>query len=239
VLAPAAVQGEGAPLQLVSALEALNRSIRPDVIIIARGGGSLEDLWAFNDERVVRAVAASVAPVASGVGHETDVTLVDFAADLRAPTPTGAAVLVAPHVDELVNSLNARKAQLRFLVSELIDERYGVMREMALQLEQHSPHWRLRQGMQRLDDLSIRLRAAMRSRMRAEEARLSAYHARLDGLDPHQVLRRGFALVQDPKGGLIRSAAQVKLGQNVRVSLQDGTFCAEVNEIENQTKGEA
>ena len=107
VLAPAAVQGDAAPAQIAAGLEALNRHIKPDVIIIGRGGGSLEDLWAFNDERVVRAVAASDAPVISGVGHETDFTLTDFAADLRAPTPNGAAVMAVPDRLDLLAELDS------------------------------------------------------------------------------------------------------------------------------------
>jgi len=105
VIAPTAVQGEDAQLQIVKALELLNRMEKPDVIIVARGGGSLEDLWAFNVESVVRAIADSGVPVITGIGHETDFTLADFAADLRAPTPTGAAVLATPDIQDLQNPI--------------------------------------------------------------------------------------------------------------------------------------
>jgi len=238
VLAPAAVQGESAPPQLVVALRSLNRFVQPDVIIIGRGGGSLEDLWPFNDERVVRAVAASEAPVISGVGHETDVTLVDFAADLRAPTPTGAAVMAVPHMEDLRNQLDAQRLQLGQVLKDRISGRRAVVRDLSQRLEQLSPRWQVREGMQRLDAMSLRMLTAMRALLRAEAARLSASIARLSGLDPRQVLKRGYALVQDSAGGFVRSVLSVKLGQNIRVSLQDGALYADVNEIENQTKGE-
>ena len=116
VIAPTAVQGEDAPLQIVKALELLNRMEKPDVIIVARGGGSLEDLWAFNVESVVRAIADSGVPVITGIGHETDFTLADFAADLRAPTPTGAAVLATPDIQDLQTQLLNIKASFSTLL---------------------------------------------------------------------------------------------------------------------------
>ena len=232
VLAPAAVQGESAPGQLVAALEALNRFVQPDVIIIGRGGGSLEDLWPFNDELVVRAVAASRAPVISGVGHETDFTLVDFAADMRAPTPTGAAVLAVPDWADLYELLRFRRLRLEQTASDLLADNRARLREFSHRLGAVSPAWQVRQGMQRLDDLSLRLYAGVRTLLRAEKARLASYTARLSGLDPGQVLRRGYALVQDQHGQLVGSLGQVKLGQHVHVSLKDGTFGADVTGIE-------
>jgi exodeoxyribonuclease VII large subunit len=218
-------------MQLVAALDALNRFIQPDVIIIGRGGGSLEDLWSFNDERVVRAVAASQSPVISGVGHETDFTLVDFAADVRAPTPTGAAVLAVPDRADLFEQLGFWQLRLGQAVSDLLAARRTRLSEYSRRLGAVSPAWQVRQGMQRLDDLSLRLYADVRALLRAEKARLTSLTDRLTGLDPRQVLRRGYALVQDRQGRLIALVGQVKLGQHVRVSLNDGAFGAEVNEI--------
>ena len=232
VLAPAAVQGENAPLQLVAALDALNRFVQPDVIIIGRGGGSLEDLWSFNDERVVRAVAASQSPVISGVGHETDFTLVDFAADVRAPTPTGAAVMAVPDRLDLYEQLGFWQVRLGQTASDLLAARRMQLREYSHRLGAVSPAWQVRQGMQRLDDLSLRLYADVRALLRAEKAWLASFADRLTGLDPRQVLRRGYALVQDRQGQLVDSVGRVKLGQHIRVSLKDGAFSADVNEIE-------
>ena len=231
VLAPAAVQGEAAPTQIAAAIEALNHSIKPDVIIVGRGGGSLEDLWAFNDEHVVRAVAASQAPVISGVGHETDFTLTDFAADLRAPTPTGAAVMAAPNSADLRAELKAYGLGLAHAVTGVIDAARYSLSDLTHRLENLSPRWQVREGKQRLDDLSLRLLAAINNRLRAETARLDGITSRLAVLDPRNVLRRGYALVRDSGGGLVTSILKVKLGQRVDVRLQDGAFGALVNTI--------
>ena len=231
VLAPVPVQGESAPALITAAVEALNYSVKPDVIIIGRGGGSLEDLWAFNDERVVRAVAASRAPVISGVGHETDFTLTDFAADLRAPTPTGAAVLAVPDIADLKTELRSSALQLSQLTQDGIDERRYELAENAHRLESLSPRWLVRQGMQRLDDLSLRLAAGIKTHLRTQTARLASIGASLKALDPHNVLRRGYALVRDESGAVAASILQVKLGQTVNVLLYDGAFDASVKEI--------
>jgi len=231
VLAPVPVQGESAPALIAAAVEALNFSVKPDVIIIGRGGGSLEDLWAFNDERVVRAVAASRAPVISGVGHETDFTLTDFAADLRAPTPTGAAVLAVPDRADLKTELRSWVLQLSQLTLDEIDERRYELSENVHRLEGLSPRWQVRQGMQRLDDLSLRLAAGIKSHLRTQTARLASIGASLTALDPRNVLRRGYALVRDESGALAGSILKVKLGQTVNVLLHDGAFDASVKEI--------
>ena len=231
VLAPVPVQGEAAPALIAAAIEALNFSVKPDVIIVGRGGGSLEDLWAFNDERVVRAVAASQAPVVSGVGHETDFTLTDFAADLRAPTPTGAAVLAVPDMADLKTELRSYAIALAQTVQAEIDARRYALSNTTHRLESLSPIWLVRQGRQRLDDLTLRLAAAIKTSLRAEAARLASIGERLAALDPHNVLRRGYALVRAESGGLVASVLQVKLGQAVNVLLHDGSFDASVKEI--------
>jgi len=231
VLSPVPVQGEAAPVLIAAAVEALNYSVNPDVIIIGRGGGSLEDLWAFNDERVVRAVAASKAPVISGVGHETDFTLTDFAADLRAPTPTGAAVLAVPDIADLNTELRSFSLQLSLLAESGIDEKRYELSENAHRLESLSPRWQVRQGMQRLDDLSLRLATGIKTNLRTEMARLVFIGGRLAVLDPQNVLRRGYALVRDASGALVASILKVKLGQTVNVLLQDGSFDTSVKEI--------
>ena len=231
VLAPVPVQGEDAPALIAAAIEALNFSVKPDVIIVGRGGGSLEDLWAFNDERVVRAVATSQAPVVSGVGHETDFTLTDFAADLRAPTPTGAAVLAVPDMADLKTELRSYAVALAQSVQAEIDTHRYALTNNAHCLESLSPIWLVRQGRQRLDDLALRLAAAIKTSLRAEKAHLASIRERLAALDPHNVLRRGYALVRAESGGLVASVLQVKLGQAVNVLLHDGSFDASVKEI--------
>jgi len=231
VLVPVAVQGEAAPAQIAAAIEALNFSVKPDVIIVARGGGSLEDLCAFNDECVVRAVAASQVPVISGVGHETDFTLTDFAADLRAPTPTGAAVMAVLDITDLKIELRSYALHLAQEARDEIDTRRYALTTLAHNIDSLSPRWQVRQGMQRLDDLSLRLAAGIKNYLRAEAARLVSIGGSLSALDPHNVLKRGYALVRDENGGLVTSILKVKLGQTVDVLLHDGSFDAAVKEI--------
>ena len=231
VLAPVAVQGEAAPAQIAAAIEALNYSVNPDVIIVARGGGSLEDLWAFNDERVVRAVTASQAPVISGVGHETDFTLTDFAADLRAPTPTGAAVMAVPDIADLNTELQSYALRLAQVARDEIDTRRYALTTIVHRLKSLSPRWQVRQGMQRLDDLSLRLATGIKNYMRAEAARLASIGGHLAALDPQNVLKRGYALVRDDSGRQVTSILKVKLSQTVDVVLHDGSFDAGVKEI--------
>ncbi|MCD6355925.1 MAG: exodeoxyribonuclease VII large subunit, partial [Anaerolineaceae bacterium] len=154
VLSPASVQGEVAPAQIVEAIEKLNQCIHPDVILVGRGGGSLEDLWAFNDERVVRAIAASEAPIISGVGHETDFTLADFAADARASTPTGAAVMAVPDINELNTALDGWDYLLGQEMKNLIDQYRKYLLDKKIALSQLSPGSQVRQNMQWLDNIS-------------------------------------------------------------------------------------
>jgi len=238
VLAPAAVQGEDAPPQIVAAIQRLNLEIQPDVIILARGGGSLEDLWAFNDERVVRAVAASRVPLISGVGHETDFTLSDFAADLRAPTPTGAAVLATPDAADLRADLNASALRLRQAAGERLSRFSIDLTEKKHRLERQSPEWRVRQGMQYLDGLHQRLLLLGSHALKSRRARLAAYDERLESLDPARVLRRGYALIQDEKGLLVTSIEQVKLGQEINARVADGSMGARVQWISRSEKEE-
>jgi exodeoxyribonuclease VII large subunit len=198
------------------------------VIIVGRGGGSLEDLWAFNDERVVRAVAASQSPVISGVGHETDFTLTDFAADLRAPTPTGAAVMAVPDRLDLQGELESFQLRLSQDVKDLIEKDRYDLRGYLHRLDQASPRWQVMQDMQRLDEFSMRITSAMRNILRSESNRVLAIQARLKSLDPRQVLNRGYALVRGSGGELITSLEQVKLDSDVDVRLKDGSFGARV-----------
>ncbi|MBP6086624.1 MAG: exodeoxyribonuclease VII large subunit [Pelolinea sp.] len=231
VLAPTAVQGDEAPMQIVAALDALNRYVQPDVIIVARGGGSLEDLWAFNDERVVRAVAMSQAPVISGVGHETDFTLTDFSADLRAPTPTAAAMMAVPNRIDLLMELEAINARLGHHVKNVIQSKRYELSDYAHRLERASPHWRLLQDMQRLDEISLRLNSAVRNILHTQSVSLRSLSEHLAALEPHQVLNRGYALVCDENGVLISSVRQVKLNAQVDVHLKDGQFGACVTHV--------
>lgn len=229
ILAPVPVQGEDAPPKLVEAIASLNRlEPKPDVILLARGGGSIEDLWAFNDERVVRAVSASAVPIICGVGHETDFTLSDFAADLRAPTPTAAAELATPiTLTDLGENLQTLASQLLNLLSIALNEQRSLLSGLGDSLRFVSPSRRIQSDRQRLDDLARRADAGQVHRLALEASRLDGLDKRLESLSPLQVLARGYAVVTRRKDGvLVYKIAQARDGIRVRVS--DGEFDAEV-----------
>ncbi len=229
VLAPAAVQGAEAPAQIVAAIRALNRREQPDVILLGRGGGSLEDLWAFNDEQVVRAVVNSPAPVISGVGHETDFTLADFAADLRAPTPTGAAVAASPDIAEWKATLAALGSAAAEYTRARLD---GLSHELGLRGERllrASPLRRVQDASQQTDMLSMRLERDIRQDLRLRRSGLEGLGLRLGSLDPLSVLQRGFAVVsREDNGAIVRSVKQAPPGSSLQVRVADGQFPARV-----------
>jgi exodeoxyribonuclease VII large subunit len=229
LLSPTPVQGDDAPPQIVAALHAL-ADARPDVIIVARGGGSLEDLWAFNDERVARAMAALPVPVVSGVGHETDFTIADFVADVRAPTPSAAAELVTPSRDQLRNQVNALAAQMAGALSSAIRDKRLSLREQSAQLKALSPQARLANARQRADDLLARAAVAMTHRLALERERWNGLAQALNGVSPLAVLRRGYAVVSHPDGKVVRKASEVKSGDPLRVRVSEGEFGVEVQD---------
>ncbi|OGO44677.1 MAG: hypothetical protein A2W37_07910 [Chloroflexi bacterium RBG_16_63_12] len=233
LLSPTPVQGDDAPPQIVAALHAL-ADARPDVIIVARGGGSLEDLWAFNDERVARAMAAMPVPVVSGVGHETDFTIADFVADVRAPTPSAAAELVTPGRDQLRNQVNALAAQMAGALSSAIRDKRLSLREQSAQLKALSPQARLANARQRADDLLARAAVAMTHRLALERERWNGLAQALNGVSPLAVLSRGYAVVSHPDGKVVRKASEVKSGDPLRVRVSEGEFGVEVQNPNSQ-----
>jgi len=237
-LAPAPVQGEEAPARITAALEALNRHIQPDVILLARGGGSLEDLWAFNDESVARAIAASAAPVITGVGHETDFTIADFVADLRAPTPTAAAELATPDQAELRLGLADGIERLGRATLSAVNGQRWELNALENRLALRSPRARLQNDRQRLDELIIRSRTAARHAVELGRLRLQGAHQRLGALDPIAVLRRGFAVASTVDGVVLTSLAEVQVDDQVTVRLVDGAFQAQVTRLEDQSEAE-
>jgi len=232
ILSPAPVQGEGAAPAIAVAISALNRfsSEREpiDCLILARGGGSIEDLWPFNDERVARAIAASEIPVISGVGHETDVTIADFAADVRAPTPTGAAVRCVPDIRDLKADVSrARKTGAETIMARLYDSR-SRLENLQNQMQRLSPAQRLASNRQRIDDLTRRGILALRARVNDWRGRTRALQLQLRGLDPAATLGRGYAIVSGPGGDVISSVRQVSIGERLSVRVADGQFGVDV-----------
>ena len=236
ILVPAQVQGEEAPEQIVRGIELLDRSGRVDVIVIGRGGGSIEELWAFNDERVVRAVAAAVTPLVSAVGHQTDFTLSDFAADLRAATPSQAAELVVPDRLELLRRLSAARRRLnQALRHRLIERRLRLERCLQSSLFRR-PQELLRDRSQLLDQLSERLTHALKTALDERQQRLRIANEKLNLLNPWGVLQRGYSVVRRPDGAVISSAEAVETGESLDVWLHRGKLAVTVTRAERVRK---
>jgi exodeoxyribonuclease VII large subunit len=234
VLSPTTVQGEEAPRQIMRAIENLNEIVHPDVILVVRGGGSLEDLWAFNDEDVVRAIAHSEAPVVTGIGHETDFTLSDFAADVRAPTPTGAAVMATPDSAEIAGGL----AEInRILASSLEDMVLSLRVDLENNknlLRRSSPGWMVANARQRLDEQNSRLFQSLAHQLAMKKSSTSGLYGKLASLNPLAVLERGYAVVFRPDGQVVRSINQVEAGLEIQVRVSDGKFNAQVGKAISQ-----
>ncbi|HNF93068.1 MAG TPA: exodeoxyribonuclease VII large subunit [Anaerolineales bacterium] len=228
ILAPSPVQGVDAPPALVRAIQDINRQ-NPDVILVARGGGSIEDLWAFNDERVVREVANSNAPVISGVGHETDFTLTDFASDLRAPTPTAAAELAtSTTLDDLRFELSAYQTRLTDLISNLLADHQVSVSALAARLKYVSPERRIQAEYQHIDELSRRAVSALTHRIQLQSARVDGISKRLGALNPAGILSRGYAIItREADGKVVSQVLQAQGDMTVRVS--DGEFTVKRN----------
>jgi exodeoxyribonuclease VII large subunit len=253
VIYPSLVQGSDAPADLLQALDAAARRGDAEVLIVARGGGPIEDLWAFNDERVVRALVAMPMPVVSGVGHETDVTLCDFAADLRAPTPTAAAELVAPEREALLEALARSARRLQRGVAQRLDAQSQRLDRWALQLAR--PSQAIARAQAQLQTLAFRrerawtrlhqaqlaqparrreqMAQAIALRLRAEQQRLLTLQARLTALDPSRVLARGYAFVLDDSQRAVTSAKAVSAGQTLSLRWHDGGAAVRVESPED------
>jgi len=229
IVAPVRVQGAEAPGEIAEAIARMNRLGLPEVLIVGRGGGSIEDLWAFNEELVARAIAQSRIPIISAVGHETDFTIADFVADLRAPTPSAAAELVVANQAELalkVDGLQRRLAQTLMARVESARLRLnGLVHSYAMR----SPLDRLTQARQRIDDLAARLAELAAGVARENRRRLEMLQARIEALNPRAVLARGFAIVSRVRDGrVVYKPTQARLGEHVRIELHEGRLRAVV-----------
>jgi exodeoxyribonuclease VII large subunit len=229
ILAPTPVQGEDAPPRIVAALQSLGGVAGVEVILLARGGGSIEDLWAFNDERVVRAVAASEIPVIAGVGHETDFTLADFAADLRAPTPTAAAELATPDRLELAYSLAESDVRLNRAMELVLQGREASLLVLEGRLQRATPLQRILSDRQRIDELGGRAAGALAARLAVLRARLGGLEQSLQSLNPQAILARGFSMVTRADGKVVRRTVDVRTGDEIRIRVSDGEFEATVD----------
>lgn len=231
LLYPVKVQGTEAPPEIVHGIQFFNRHKLADVLIVGRGGGSMEDLWAFNDERVVRAIAASEIPVISAVGHEIDFTLSDFAADLRAPTPSAAAELAVPERSgdrELLAKLVRRLE--RAMEVRITDSETALTRLQEEWVLTH-PERMWETASQALDTLDRRLEQAAQTRIIAQEQKLRLLHTKLEALDPYAVLRRGYTLTENDRGQAVRSADQLQPGDTLVTRFAGGTAVSTVDTV--------
>jgi exodeoxyribonuclease VII large subunit len=234
VIAPTPVQGAEAPAGIVAALKAINRLVLPDVILLARGGGSIEDLWAFNDEQVARAIVASPAPVICGVGHETDFTIADFASDLRAPTPTAAAELATPDRMDLLDSLSATQTRLERTIQASLNNLRWSLDTLDRRLQQRSPLWMIASGRQRLDDLLHRVAVSLDHSLALHKVRIRGLEQSLSALSPSAILERGYAVVSHQDGRTVRQVNQVASDDLLTVRVSDGEFSARVSPDDDQ-----
>ncbi|MEW6523131.1 MAG: exodeoxyribonuclease VII large subunit [Bacillota bacterium] len=228
VIVDVAVQGAEAPERICQGLELVARVPEVDVVIVGRGGGSVEELWAFNDETVVRAVAACPVPVVSAVGHETDFTLADFAADVRAPTPSAAAELVVPDRAVLERSIEQAAGRLRLALVRRTELARARWKRAVDSPAMRRPQDRLHQLEQRVDELTRRLGVAAARRVEQARGRSERLSARLDALSPLAVLARGYSVCLDSTGAVIRSIGHVVAGEELEVLVADGSIGAAV-----------
>lgn len=227
ILYPALVQGDGAADSIVRGIRMLDEA-GVDTIIVGRGGGSIEDLWAFNEEKVARAIFECRTPIISAVGHETDFTIADFAADLRAPTPSAAAELAVDDFAQVMYTLDNYRERFRRDMRDRIEYQKVRLEQYKLRLKYLSPESRLRDNRQILADYDDALRSAMKNKLQQYRHRLGIYLERYQGMSPLAKLNQGYSFVADQEGRGITSVEQVKPGDRVEISVTDGVIRAEV-----------
>ncbi len=231
LILPVRVQGAEAPAEIAGAIRYANRWKIADVIITGRGGGSIEDLWAFNDERVARALYASEIPVVSAVGHEPDVTISDFVADVRAATPSNGAELVAPDKEELRKRLAQTQARMAAAVERQLSLSRQRLEALAGKRVLQSPMNYLQDKRMTLEFSGERLSSASQRLMQAKREQFVRLTAKLDAMSPLKVLSRGYSVVRTEDGSVLRRAADARLGDRIQIDLMQGTLLAEVSQV--------
>lgn len=234
LLYPAQVQGEGAKESIVRGIRMLETK-NVDVIIVGRGGGSIEDLWAFNDECVARAIFDCQVPVISAVGHETDVTIADYVADLRAPTPSAAAELAVWDYRQLQGYLDECRLRMNRSMTGTIRINRLRLKELDVRLSYLHPRHKLQDQQQRLIELEEKLRTLMRDRVKEARHRLAIQIEKLNGLSPVRKLNQGFAYVEEADGGVVKSIRQVEKGDELTVYVTDGLIRTSVKAVQKRT----
>ena len=231
IIYPSLVQGKEAPPSIVRAIETANAREECDVLILARGGGSIEDLWAFNEEIVARAIVASKIPTITGVGHETDSTIADFVSDLRAPTPTGAAELVTSHTFELIKTIQVYKNQLNKLMAGLIREL--VQKIDYLEKRLVSPRQQIQRQKEQIYQYIQRINQSMKNVVIQYRLHIDKLKLNLDHLSPHAVLSRGYSIITDVDGQIVNNVTQLKLDDKIHIQLNHGQADANISDLKD------
>lgn len=230
---PVRVQGDGSALEISQAIEDLNTMPQVDVIIVGRGGGSLEDLWAFNEEPVARAIYASKTPVISAVGHEIDWTIADFVADLRVPTPSAAAELVVKQKSEFIDKIKLYEERLKGSLTYLLESFSHRLKYAVESYVFKEPLNRIKQYNQRIDELEYRLKTDLSHSVEIQQGRLHGIFTKLEVLNPLSILKRGYSITTKVSGkGILRQASKVKEGDLLETKLLEGTIISKVEKIE-------
>ena len=231
IIYPSLVQGKEAPPAIVRAIETANAREECDVLILARGGGSIEDLWAFNEEIVARAIVASKIPTITGVGHETDSTIADFVSDLRAPTPTGAAELITSHTFELIKTIQVYKNQLNKLMAGLIREL--VQKIDYLEKRLVSPRQQIQRQKEQIYQYIQRINQSMKNVVIQYRLHIDKLKLNLDHLSPHAVLSRGYSIITDVDGQIVNNVTQLKLDDKIHIQLNHGQADANISDLKD------
>jgi exodeoxyribonuclease VII large subunit len=232
IIYPSLVQGKEAPAAIVKAIEIANVRMECDVLIIARGGGSIEDLWAFNEEIVARAIATSKIPTITGVGHETDTTIADFVSDLRAPTPSGAAELVTSYTVELIKTIQVYKNQLNKLMASVIREL--IQKIDYLEKRLISPRQQIQRQKEQIYQYIQRINQSMKSLVIQYHLHIDKLKLNLDHLSPHAVLSRGYSIVTDADGQIVNNVTQLKLDDKIHIQLNHGQADANISDLKDK-----
>jgi exodeoxyribonuclease VII large subunit len=238
LILPVRVQGAEAPAEIAGAIRYANRWQIADVIITGRGGGSIEDLWAFNDERVARAIYASDIPVVSAVGHEPDVTIADFVADLRAATPSNGAELVAPDQSDLRAQLLRSQARMGTAMTRLLKSDRQALDALSSKRVLQSPMNYVQDKRMQLDFSHRQLLAASQQLLAGKKQQFVRLTAALDAMSPLKVLGRGYSIVRSEQGAVLQSARDVRPGDRILVRMRQGSLRAAVEQVEEETKNE-
>lgn len=228
LLLPVRVQGAEAPREIAAAIRYANRNQLADLLIVGRGGGSMEDLWAFNDELVAHAIYDSVIPVISAVGHEPDVTISDYVADLRAATPSNAAELAVPDQDALRQNMDTMLASMATALQRQLKASRTHLNVLAASPALQSPDVYLQQRRKTLANMDDRVKSLYLQSVNRYRARFIAGTAKLDALSPLKVLTRGYSMAQTDQGDIVRSVNQVCVGETIRITVSDGSICGTV-----------